>query len=194
MTVRIVRLKPNDVNDEPAFHEAAEELASGMARICRLYGVAPIVGRLYAVLFVATRPLSLDELCERVGAAKSTTSVALQKLVRARVAARLPPRGDRRDYYEAITDPWAVIADWNRLYFTPELEMFRDTGRALEDALGAKDAPGKEDARILRERLAGFREMAETFSTLLASVPKPAEARRAARRIPVTVDDDGDPR
>ncbi|MEZ4313635.1 MAG: hypothetical protein R3F14_36905 [Polyangiaceae bacterium] len=133
------------MNDEPSFHEAAEELASGMARICRLYGVAPIVGRLYAALFVATRPLSLDELCERVGAAKSTTSVALQKLVRAHVARRLPPRGDRRDYFEAVTDPWAVIADWNRLYFTPELEMFRETGHALEVSLDGRDAPAKED-------------------------------------------------
>ncbi|MEZ4296288.1 MAG: hypothetical protein R3B70_15055 [Polyangiaceae bacterium] len=178
------------MNDEPSFHEAAEELASGMARICRLYGVAPIVGRLYAALFVATRPLSLDELCERVGAAKSTTSVALQKLVRAHVARRLPPRGDRRDYFEAVTDPWAVIADWNRLYFTPELEMFRETGHALEVSLDGRDAPAKEDVKVLRERLAGFRDMAETVSALLSSVPKPAEGRRAARRIPVTVDEE----
>jgi hypothetical protein len=188
LTIRIIRIIPNDVNRESSYADASTGLAEGMARICRLYGVAPVVGRLYAALFLSPRPLSLDELVARVGAAKSTLSVGLRTLVSARVARRLPPRGDRRDFYEAVTDPWAVLADWNTLYLTPELEMFRDTGEVLEAALGAHDAPAPDEAAVLRERLRAFRELAETMSGLLASVPSPRGARPAARRIPIKVE------
>jgi len=65
-------------------------------------GVHPLAGRLFAILFLAPEPLALDELCERVGAAKSSVSVTLRRLLTVRVVERLPPRPDRRDFYRAM--------------------------------------------------------------------------------------------
>src|SRR5690348_3789190 len=92
----------------PRFAIASAAFEAGVARICRLYGVNPLCGRLFAILFVAPEPLSLDQLRQRVGAAKSTLSVALRQLLSMRVVRRLPPTGDRRDYYEAVSDPWEI--------------------------------------------------------------------------------------
>ena len=161
-----------------------------MARICRLYGVSPLLGRLYTELFLATSPLALDELCERVGAAKSSVSVALRALERARVARRLPPRSDRRDYYEGITDPWAILADWTAQYFNPELEMFRETGARVREALAeASDAPIGDDAQRLLARLDAFSEMSSVLATMMRGLelPRRASAAPASRRIPIEV-------
>lgn len=153
-----------------------------MARICGLYGVNPLAGRLYAVLFLSTEPVSLEELCERVSAAKSTASVALRTLLAARVARRLPRRSDRRDWYEAVADPWEVLSEWNRLFFQPELDMWRENGRELEDALASRDAPAGEAKRVVRERLVVFREFVALFEELMTSFARPAGAAKTRAR------------
>lgn len=51
-----------------------------MARICRLYGVSSLAGRLSTALFLAAESLSLESLCSTMGVAKRTASVALRKL------------------------------------------------------------------------------------------------------------------
>jgi DNA-binding transcriptional regulator GbsR (MarR family) len=178
------------MNKPARFSDAADQMADGMARICRLYGVSPLLGRLYTVLFLSPEPLALDALCERVGAAKSSVSVALRKLEAARVARRLPPRTDRRDFYAAVTDPWAVFSDWARLYFTPELDMFEVTGAAVREALkDAKDAPGGAAARELAARLDAFAAFSSIFRAMLTSFErKKPSARPGARRIPITIE------
>jgi len=177
------------MNRKGAYALAVKDMADGTARICRLYGVSPLLGRLYTTLFLSTEPMSLEELCGAVGAAKSSVSVALRKLEHARVARRLPPRNDRRDFYEAVTDPWSVLGEWTTRYFTPELDMFRETGAAIEKALGASDAPRGRDKAVLRERIVAFREFAEAFIAILERFNARADRTgRAARRIPIHVE------
>ena len=174
------------------FAKAATGFEEGVARICRLYGVNPLCGRLFAMLFLATEPLSLDELCDRAGAAKSTVSVALRQLLSMRVVNRLPSRGDRRDFYEAVTDPWEILADWSRLYVTPEIEMWRQTGDALEEALrSAKDAPGGRAKRELRERLSRMRSFVDLFEVMIGQVAR-TRTPEAARTIRIRLDDEDD--
>ena len=175
----------------PGFAAAAEDFENGVARICRLYGMNPLAGRLFAVLFLAPEPLSLEELCERVSAAKSTVSVLLRRLLSARVVERLPPASDRRDFYRAVADPWAIIADWSRLFFQPELEMWRVSGASLSEALRtARDAPRGEANRELRERIERVREFLELFEGLMASFERSRPAPRPARSIRIRLDED----
>ena len=174
---------------KPRFADASAGFEEGVARICRLYGVNPLCGRLFAHLFLASGPLSLDELCRRTGAAKSTVSVALRTLLSARVARRLAPGRDRRDFYEAVSDPWELLADWSRLYFGPELEMWRETSDALTEALrAAKDAPRGAANAELRARIGRMRDFAEIFEGLMAQLVRTEHAPAAARTIRIELD------
>ena len=171
--------------EKQGFREASRQFEEGLARICGLYGVNPLAGRLYAVLFVSTEPIALEDLCERVSAAKSTVSVALRTLLAARVVRKLPRRSDRRDRYEAVADLWEVLADWNRLFLQPELAMWRETGEGLERSLSSRDAPAGKAKAALRERIATLGEFVEVFETMLTSLLRPAQARRASARTVV---------
>jgi DNA-binding transcriptional regulator GbsR (MarR family) len=173
------------------FADAAAGFEEGVARICRLYGVNPLCGRLFAMLFVAPGPLSLDELCAKAGAAKSTLSVALRQLLSMRVVKRRPPGSDRRDYYEAVTDPWEILADWSRLYLQPEIEMWRETSAALDGALrSAKDAPRGRDNAELRARLASMRSFVDVFEALIGQVARAGREPATARTIRIKLDED----
>ncbi len=168
--------------EKTSFVRAAREFEDGVARICGLYGVNPLAGRLYAVLFVAAEPVSLESLCERVSAAKSTVSVALRTLLASRVARRLPRRGDRRDWYEAASDPWEILADWNRLFVEPELEMWRDTGAELVRALDARDAPAGASKEALRERLVTLGEFVVVVEEVMTRFARPPATRKSPAR------------
>jgi DNA-binding transcriptional regulator GbsR (MarR family) len=172
------------------FAQAAHTFEDGVARICRLYGMNPLAGRLFAILFLAPEPLALDELCERVGAAKSSVSVTLRRLLTVRVVERLPPRPDRRDFYRAISDPWEIIADWSRLFFQPELEMWRESSASLTEALRARDAPRGAANRELRERISRVRSFLELFEGLLASFERSRPSDKPARSIRIRLDED----
>jgi DNA-binding transcriptional regulator GbsR (MarR family) len=173
------------------FSRASQAFSDGLARIARLYGVSPLAGRLYAVLFMAPEPLALEELCARTAAAKSSVSVALRSLAHARVARRLPPRGDRKDYYEAISDPWQVLGDWNRMFFEQEIAMFLDSGSALEHALAtAADAPSGDAAGVLRQRIDAMREFCELFRELFGQFERSRPGTPSARAIVIPIEGD----
>lgn len=164
------------------FREASRHFEEGLARICGLYGVNPLAGRLFGVLFVSAEPVSLEELCARVSSAKSTVSVALRTLLAARVVRRLPRKNDWRDWYEAVADPWEILAEWNRRFFQPELEMWRETGALLERLLGSRDAPTGEPARVLRARLSTLEEFMAVFDDLMKSTLRPVAAPKTRAR------------
>ena len=167
--------------------KASQHFQEGTARICTLYGVNPLAGRLFAVLFLSVEPVSLEDLCRRVSSAKSTVSVALRTLLGARVVRRLPRKSDRRDYYEAVADPWEILADWNRLFVQPELEMWRETGEELERALRASDAP-RVEREALRERLETMASFVTVMEEMLAGLMRPRSGGRArARTIAIDV-------
>lgn len=129
---------------------------ASFAQVCQLYGIPPSLGRLYALLYVNPSPMSLAELADASGQAKSTTSVSLRKLERYRFVRRLPRGSDRKDYYAAVTDPVELMQDWIRHFVQPELglaeEMFgsmsRDIGAAAEAGEYTTDEASEMRGRV----------------------------------------------
>ena len=98
----------SDLPEEVA--AAREEIIEAAARSAEVYGLNGSYGRLYAILFFAGDPLSLDELADRSGYAKSTVSTAMQDLERLHfVDRRSIPGEGKRLYFEAETDFWHIL-------------------------------------------------------------------------------------
>ena len=183
-----MKTKQNRPQDR-GYAAASMNFRDGLARICRLYGASPLLGDLYAILFLATEPVALEDLCHGTGAAKSTVSVALRKLLSLRVVRRLASRGDRRDFYEAVTDPWALVEEWTRLFIRPEIEMWRGTGGELERSLAAaSDAPKGARKAEIHGRLRQMFEFADLFERFLGSMTVSRAPRSLARTIPIDVE------
>ncbi len=63
-------------------------------------GLTRTFGRLFGLLMVADRPLSLDEIVERLDVSKASVSTNARACEELGLARRVGVRGDRRDYYE----------------------------------------------------------------------------------------------
>jgi DNA-binding transcriptional regulator GbsR (MarR family) len=63
-------------------------------------GLTRTFGRLFGLLMVADRPLSLDEITERLRVSKASVSTNARACEELGLARRVGVRGDRRDFYE----------------------------------------------------------------------------------------------
>jgi DNA-binding transcriptional regulator GbsR (MarR family) len=143
-----------------AVQESYAELAG---RATAVYGLSPLLGRLWGVLLLSPEPLGLDMLAAAVGAAKSTVSVSMRQLEHYRLVERHWRRGDRRDYYAARTDYLAILRDWYRLFGQHELAFMTQANatarRALERGAEGEDWPSPEERALLLERLVGMDDL-----------------------------------
>ncbi|RFB81231.1 GbsR/MarR family transcriptional regulator [Methylovirgula sp. 4M-Z18] len=74
------------------------------------WGVNRSVSQIHALLYLAERPLTAEDIAEQLGMARSNVSNSLKELLAWNLIRRMPVRGDRRDHYEAETDVWEIVA------------------------------------------------------------------------------------
>ena len=74
------------------------------------WGVNRSVAQIHALLYVSERPLTAEDIAERLGLARSNVSNSIKELQAWNLIRRVPIRGDRREHFEAEADPWEIFA------------------------------------------------------------------------------------
>ena len=95
-------------------------------------------GRIFGLLYMEARALSLDEIAEALEQSKSNVSVNIRGLTEWHLVRRSPVGGSRKDHYEAATDFWRVMQEimerrfrWN---LRQVLATIDETTRALAES------------------------------------------------------------
>jgi DNA-binding transcriptional regulator GbsR (MarR family) len=73
------------------------------------WGVNRSVAQIHAVLFLAEKPMTAEDLADQLSLARSNVSNSLKELLAWKLIRRVPLPADRRDHYEAETDIWEVV-------------------------------------------------------------------------------------
>lgn len=73
------------------------------------WGINRTVGQIYALLFVSQRPLNADEIAESLAFSRSNVSMGLKELQSWRLTTPHHQPGDRREYFSAPQDVWAIF-------------------------------------------------------------------------------------
>jgi len=158
---------------------ARERVIEAFERSAEIYGLNRSYGRLYGILFFAHDPVSLDELAERSGFAKSTVSSAMQDLNSLHMVHRrsLPGEG-KRAFFEAERDFWRILREFLNREVRREIETMT---RALADAETALEDADTERAETDLERVRELQRVyaqSERFVDIVTSAP--AESVRGA--------------
>ncbi|WP_251329860.1 GbsR/MarR family transcriptional regulator [Haloplanus pelagicus] len=147
--------------DEPDV--VREEVIESMERSAEVYGLSRSAGRVYGVLYFATEPLSIPELVEETGYAKSTISNVTRKLTRiGLIRRRSSGGGGRRVRFDPETDLWFVLQDVFQQYVAREMGTTR---RTLDRALTRLDEGDAESGAS--DRIETLATTYEEFETLL---------------------------
>ena len=73
------------------------------------WGVNRSVAQIHALLYLAAKPMTAEDIAEQLGLARSNVSNSLKELIGWKLIRRAPQMGDRRDFYEAETDLWEMV-------------------------------------------------------------------------------------
>ncbi len=98
--------------DQPDLERARAVFIEGMGAASATSGVlSQLQGRIFAVLFLENRPLSLDEIAEALQQSKSNISINIRGLVEWHLVRRVSVPNSRKDHYEAASDFWRVMQE-----------------------------------------------------------------------------------
>jgi DNA-binding transcriptional regulator GbsR (MarR family) len=152
-----------------SIEKAKNAFVDRMGQLASELGLNAAVGSIYALLYMSSEPVCLDEITEACGMSKGNASMNLRELERWGAVRRVPVRGDRKSYYEANLDIVGIVR--SRLKEGLERRM-QEADRALgviekavEDAGSKKGKDGS--VRVMKERLAKVRETEAAVRTLL---------------------------
>ncbi len=154
------------------------ELSSLFTDLAQKMGLSRPAGQCFAAIWRAAQAPCADDLVADLGLSRSNISTALKELRQWGLidAARSP--GDRKDYFQAPADPWAIarriLAERRRRDLAPALEQLY----AIE--VSSPDA-----------RVAALCEVVEAFSNWMAGLIRldPAElAQHVGANAPTAVE------
>ncbi len=150
------------MDDETAV--VREDVIESIERSAEVYGLSRSAGRVYGVLYFADEPLSIPELVEETGYAKSTISNVTRKLTRTgMIHRRSSEGGGRRVRFAPESDFWFVIQDVFSQYVDREMEMTQRTLQQALDDLAESDADSVEPDRERIKELANTYEQLQTL-------------------------------
>lgn len=136
------------------------------------WGVNRTVAQIHALLYLAGKPLTADEIAETLGVARSNVSTSLKELQSWGLVKLLHVKGDRRDHFEALSDLWdtffAIAENRKRREMDPTLTVLRE---CVLDA--DQDESGPEVKRRI-EAAAQFLERLLSWYDQVRRLPRPA--------------------
>ncbi|MBF0492943.1 MAG: ArsR family transcriptional regulator [Deltaproteobacteria bacterium] len=90
------------------FIQAAGKISANMLGM-----VSKVGGQIYALLFLSSKPLSLDEIADHLKTSKSNVSINIRLLEKCKLVQKVWVKGTRKDYYEAKREyPKQVFRDF----------------------------------------------------------------------------------
>jgi DNA-binding transcriptional regulator GbsR (MarR family) len=143
------------------------------------WGINRSVAQIHAILFLSEEPLNAEQISERLSLARSNVSNSLRELQAWGIVRVVHKLGDRRDYFQAVSDVWdlflTIMEQRKRREIDPTIELLRGYMAEHEIACG-------HDAFAL-ERMRSLLELLELLSNWYEQVRSlsPASQRRVLK-------------
>ncbi|WP_284179733.1 GbsR/MarR family transcriptional regulator [Rhabdaerophilum sp. SD176] len=131
------------------------------------WGINRTVGQIYAVLFIAERPLCADDIVERLGISRSNVSMGLKELQSWNLLRQRSISGDRREFFHTPDDIYAIVRtlvdERKKREIDPTLSVLREL---------LMRSPESESERHAQERMREMHDLIELLTSWYADVQK----------------------
>src|SRR5712692_11123925 len=106
-----------------------------------LWGISPTMAQIHGLLFITGAALSMDDIMARLGISRGNVSMNLSKLGEWGLVRRVHRRGDRKEYYESLSDVWEMFTLVANQRKRREIDPILHTLRRCREQLSIQ-APG----------------------------------------------------
>ena len=134
------------------------------------WGINRTMAEIHALLYIVGRGLCTDEVMERLHISRGNASMSLRALCDWGIIRRLHKRGERREYFESLSDVWEIFSiiatERKRREMDPVLETIKQCQRMLDVQSIGKQAARSDEVAVTRARLEGMEEFMEVTNKI----------------------------
>lgn len=148
--------------------EAQDRFIAAWGQMGGAWGISRTMAEVQALLYITAGPLCTDEIMDRLQISRGNASMSLRALLDWGIIVRTHKRGDRKEYFQAEGDVWAMFRAIVRERTRREVDPLLADLHEIRDLTGV-DRAGQRRAPRSREELEHNRRidaMLEFFSTL----------------------------
>ena len=140
------------------------------------WGISRTMAEIHALLYLATEPLCTDDLMEQLAVSRGSTSMNLRELVNWGLVQRIHRRGDRKEYFEAEKDVWAmfetITRERRRREIQPIVETIERCVTMIDQEKKAAPSSVRKDSDVYRKRFTDILEFCDLMNTLFNLMSK----------------------
>lgn len=141
---------------------AQDEFIRRWGEMGATWGINRTMAEIHALCYITGVPQCTDDVMERLHISRGNASMSLRALCDWGIIRRLHKRGERREYFESLSDVWEIFsiiaAERKRREMDPVLETIKKCQQMLDEQTIGKQAAKQEQVRMTRERLASMEE------------------------------------
>lgn len=156
--------------------KAIERFVLHWGEMGQLWGVNRSVAQIHALLYVADKPLTAEDIADRLRIARSNVSNSLKELMGWSLVRRVHVMGDRRDFFEAEADMFEMVRRIAEGRKAREIDPTVEVLKACVDE--AMEDPKVSPAA--RRRLASMLEMTASVDRAFTEIMRLPPATLAA--------------
>src|SRR5918911_1843355 len=117
-----------------------------------LWGISPTMARIHGLLYITGAALSMDDIMEKLGISRGNVSMNLSKLVEWGLVRKVHKRGDRKEYYESLSDVWEMFTLVANQRKRREIDPILTTLRKCREELTPESMGGQAAQEPARRR------------------------------------------
>ena len=163
-------LKPELTAGEQKLKVAQDLFIRRWGEMGATWGINRTMAEIHALLYIMGQPCCTDDVMERLNISRGNASMSLRGLCDWGIIRRLHKRGERREYFESLTDVWEIFsiiaAERKRREMDPVLETIRQCQVMLSETSLGKAAAKREEVQLTRQRLASMEEFMEVTNKI----------------------------
>ncbi len=136
------------------------------------WGTNRTVAQIHALLYLSPEPLRADQICELLSVARSNVSTSIRELQSFGLVRMTHVLGDRRDYFESLSDCWelfrVIVEQRKQRELNPTLTMLQS---CAEEVVAEDDTHPETKKRI--QNMLEFVENTSAWYEQIREIPTP---------------------
>ncbi|MEO1008968.1 MAG: ArsR family transcriptional regulator [Planctomycetota bacterium] len=144
-----------DTRDHAPTGGAQDEFIAAWGQMSSAWGISRTMAEVHALLYITGEALCTDDVMDRLQISRGNASMSLRALLEWGIVSKAHKRGDRKEYFLAEQDIWAMFRAIVRERLKREVEPLiaqlndiRDRNDETGDAQTTADYQGRIDALV----------------------------------------------
>jgi DNA-binding transcriptional regulator GbsR (MarR family) len=119
-----------------ALLEAQDRFIAVWGQMAGAWGISRTMAEVHALLYITGQPLCTDDIMDRLEISRGNASMSLRALLDWGIVERAHKRGDRKEYFQAEQDVWALFRAIVRERITREVDPMLASMHEIRDMTG----------------------------------------------------------